>query len=92
MRALGLAMRLLYQPGAFRARCASHPSHHACPFAVQDGEYRFHARLAGVAPGDGTEALSTLTIDSVAPNVTITGLQGAGHWWLCKPAGLEGWT
>lgn len=44
--------------------------------SLQDGDYRFHARLAGVAPSDGTEAVSNLTIDSVAPTVTITGPQG----------------
>lgn len=46
------------------------------PLPLQDGDYRFHARLAGVAPADGTEAISSLTIDSVAPTATITGMPG----------------
>ena len=40
---------------------------------LQDGQYRFHARVVGSGAAPGAEAVSGFTVDSVAPVVTIKG-------------------
>lgn len=45
----------------------------APPRPLQDGAYRFHARVAGSSDAGGTEAVAPFSIDSVAPTVTFEG-------------------
>ena len=47
---------------------------------MQDGDYKFHARVIG-STGTDTEAVSAFTVDSVVPVVTFTGA-------LCKEMAL----
>ncbi len=43
---------------------------------LQDGSYRFHARVAGSSGTDGTAGVTSFAIDSVAPTVTFEGEPG----------------
>jgi hypothetical protein len=43
------------------------------PISLQDGQYRFHARVAGTAGDSGSEAVASFQLDSIPPVVGITG-------------------
>lgn len=59
-------------------RCTS-PA--AVPADLADGQYRFHARVAGTSGAAGTEAVAPFGIDSVAPTVEFQGAR-VGAWGL----------